>query len=252
MLNFAPVCPIQIAKALHEKGALGEYHLLLAHDILKNASEYQNLYGKGDMGTVILDNSASELGEGVSRADMLSAALIVRPNVFVLPDVIMDAERTIVESITALKHYRQSSYMEDVEYMAVPQGKDLLDYFYCLRSLINQDGVDWIGIPRNVRKKLHYKRFDVVKMIQQSFPEKKIHLLGMSGDLYDEHVCAELGIQGMDSSAPVYMGMRDSEHIMSITTNTDRGKWWDTQTWTEEDIDHAVTNILYIRDGENY
>ena len=254
MLNFAPVCPIHIAKALHEKGALGNYHLLLAHDILKHPSDYQSLYGSADIGTVILDNSASELGEAVSIQDMLAAAMIVSPDVFILPDVIMDSEMTIAKTIAALKAYQQLPNMEGIEFMAVPQGNTRLEFLFCTRVLANMEGVDWIGIPRNVRKKLHFKRNKVVMMLNEAYPDTKIHLLGMSGDLHDEHLSHKhYHIEGMDSSAPVYMGMRDNEHVQNISRDTERGNWWETQSsYDENDLLDAITNIEYIREGERF
>lgn len=254
MAKFAPVMPINVAEGFSANGELGHYHLLLAHDVVEHPERYKALYvdHHEPRGTIILDNSASELGDSVSLDVMQKARDIVDPNVIILPDCLMDMHRTTMRVLAALEskdNWREA--FAGVQLMAVPQGKNYFDFIYCVKTLAEHEGIDWLGIPRNLRRKLSSSRHLMCDMINDIYPDIKIHLLGMSGDLEDDLLAAtDCRVEGMDSSAPVYLGMRDHLTVPEgVNKFNERMRWWDEAKVDEDFINlfKGIDNVNYIR-----
>jgi len=251
MANFAPVAPIRILEQFSQMGIIGEYHLLLAHDIISNplaSRAYQDVFGKRQWeGTVILDNSIIELGNAVDLDVIAEAAEIVRANVIVLPDVLEDGVATVTSIDDAYDEWaeRFDDLLGDNNYrfMMVPQGKTIEEFRDCAEALYQIDpGADHMwGIPRNLVK-LHGSRTDAITAVHEIDPSYAIHLLGFSDTLADDIECArrqEVG--GIDSAVPIRTeNWRDVATGLSVAPK--RGDWFEKcryLPWMAENLQDA-------------
>lgn len=256
MAKFAPVAPIRILEQFSKQHILGEYHLLLAHDIVAselNRAAYHEVFGQRKWdGTVILDNSVIELGTAVDLDEIATAAEACRANVIVLPDVLENGDAT-VDSITDA-YGEWASRFDDVLgidnylFMIVPQGKTIEQFTECARVLYDfmeeyEQRIMW-GIPRNLVK-LHGTRKLGINAIQEiddmahPFP---IHLLGFSDNIADDIACAKIaGVGGIDSAVPI----RTQEWPKIVSGELvapPRGDWWETtsyRNWMFNNLEHA-------------
>src|SRR5881392_1163767 len=106
MPRFAPVCSLDMLKELDYYQVLGDYHLLLAHEVLKQPNEWKKFYSKirsflGSNPFVIMDNSLIGLGRPLEAEQIAEAADIVTADVVVLPDVLQFYQETVDASVTA-------------------------------------------------------------------------------------------------------------------------------------------------------
>jgi hypothetical protein len=208
--NFAPILPVQLLNSLDRIGHLGNYNLVLAHDVLAKPHEYQEVFGTHrdphPARTTILDNSLIELGEALDYADLAHAADIVRATHIILPDVLFDRRATIRASQVALHELtKQPPSSPPVQYMGVAQGTSLEEYVDCAHTLVEM-GVSALGIPKRVRKVLSTRHVLVSACSGFGVP---IHLLGMSNDLTDDIYACHLGhVTGLDSAVPIWLGLQ--------------------------------------------
>jgi hypothetical protein len=257
MAEFAPVAPLEIMRELMRYGneAIGHYHLLLAHDVLAHQDDWStwrqemellHRSGRIDNPLVIMDSSVIE--EGVPRplAECVAAARIVRANVIVLPDVIGDAASTL-NHLAMFEEYhgahRDDSYIQNVEWMFVPQGKELLEYVDSLEQFERfSHMVNWIGLPRDALKYGITSRQQLVDIVSMVYPSHNIHLLGFSDNFLDDMLVARSSLQicGIDSAVPVR-----AKRPLSLTT-ADYGKREDFWESTEL-LPDALANISKVR-----
>lgn len=237
MAFFAPVCPVHILKQLAAEGSMGPYHLPLAHDVLEHQDMYRFMFRDSayadDIHTTILDNSVIELGSAVNIDVITEAALVVRANVIVLPDVLLDAQATVRECKKAIPIWREKlqnafGRYQDWRFMLVPQGKTPGEFAWCAEQFANDIDIGWWGIPRNYNIRGLGSRRDAVEIVKSINPKRKIHLLGFSDNIVDDVLSARVpGVSGIDSAVPIRaasLGMK-----MSMNLDADlppRGKWW--------------------------
>lgn len=256
MAKFAPVCPPQILSKLARDYELGDYHLLLAHDIVARPDDYEAIFGDFDEGaTIILDNSIIELGDAVSLDVIASAAATVCANVIVLPDVLLDGPATIMNCDNAIPYWTEK--FDDVlgqgtySFMIVPQGKTIEEFEACARYFADMyaDTIGWWGIPRNAVKYFG-TRAEVTRFCWLLRPDWQIHLLGFSDNHQDDVACAQLaGVSGIDSAVPVRAAdtnVRISDRA-GIDALPPRGDWWDRAEYT----DLVKQNVINIREMIN-
>lgn len=253
--KFAPVVPIPVADAYHKAGMLGDYHLLLAHDVIKHPGDYHRLYCSDD-NLIIMDNSVIELGYPLGLDEMREAIGIVHADVFVLPDRLLDYSGTMDSVHEALDMWGEL-ITDRTGAMAVPQGANYGEWLDCVDDLLNLGGISWLGIPRNVKEKLGVSRVraieDVRRMAALSLhPDIKLHLLGFSDNLRDDVEAVRMGIRlypemvkGIDSAVPSRLGMRDQLPIsLDNPIHSARGDWWDNPG---DMNDLAITNVTTFR-----
>jgi hypothetical protein len=254
MAAFAPVAPARILEQFHMAGILGEYHLLLAHDIVANElnrATYHNVFAQRPWeGTVILDNSIIELGSAVDLDVISTAAEACRANVIVLPDVLEDADAT-VKSITEAFDEWRTKFDEvlgsrSYRFMIVPQGKTIEEFTTCAALLADfMDEAEMVvmwGIPRNLVK-LHGTRVHGIAAVQEIDSTLDIHLLGFSDNVGDDIACAKLnGVGGIDSAVP--LRVPSFEAIVNGEIAEPRGDWWDRARFTPNMLD----NLVYARE----
>jgi len=244
MAKFAPVVPIQVADEYQQEGMLGDYHLLLAHDVVANPSEYHRIYGNQGY-HIIMDNSVIELGHPVDLEFMRTAVGLTQADVFALPDKLLDQQGTINSTMTALNEWH-TLITDQTKAMAVPQGATWDEWVECVEAFAAYDEIAWIGIPRNVRNRLNTSRKYAVSTVKALCPNKKIHLLGFSNDLRDDVEAASLAdVEGIDSAVPSRMGMRDCLPInIDSYAHSARDAWWDNPG---EVNDLGITNVTTFR-----
>lgn len=242
--RFAPVAPIAIHQRLASEGALGNYHLLLAHQVLEQPAIHKGFYrqqlpyirtyqghenwGKGSLGKpyIIMDNSLIELGYPLPVADVIVAAELVNASVIVLPDVLGDRIKTlnmVADAIIELDKLKASSlYARKVKVLGVAQGQTFNDVFSCARDMIQLLGMDMISIPRHVTSKVG-SRIELVQAVAKY--GKPLHLLGFSDNLFDDmSALAIKGVMGIDSAVPIWYGLQGFSLPVTPPVNADFGK----------------------------
>ncbi len=250
MAAYAPVAPISILEQFAQQSILGQYHLLLAHDIVKDpltSAAYHHVFGKRTWeGTVILDNSIIELGNAVDLDIISAAAETCRANVIVLPDVLEDGPAT-VESIASAWDEWEATFdavlgSGKYRFMIVPQGKTFEEFDKCaeeLAGMVNND-VMW-GVPRNTVK-LHGSRHGAIMSCHSIDDSWPIHMLGFSDNLQDDIECARMReVTGIDSAVPIRVP--SFEAIVNGEVAPPRGDWWNQARYKPEMVD----NLMYAR-----
>lgn len=234
MSKYAVTAPIKILKALQEKGLLGDYNLLLGHDVLNNPSEYQQLLKKiPSSGLTILDNSTVELGSPLDNQDMVEAAQILdTPLVITLPDVLSDVKNTLEMSGKAAVYYGleyvKKQFKKPVKFMGVVQGANFSEIGACTNvyeAMRLEGKIDILALPRvwTNTPKIGTRR--IVGYIScNNF--WAVHLLGMSENLNDDIASAKsMGTMGIDSANPIVLGWKDIP--ISSGLHIPRGNFWD-------------------------
>lgn len=237
--KFAPVAPLPIHKQLDAMGMLGDYHLLLTHQVLEDTYEYANFWRLRDA-FVIMDNSAAEFGESLPWQKVIDAARICDANVVVLPDKIGDTAQTIQWAKEYIRHVPQ-----DMGKLGVAQGRTYEEVEYCARVLLDL-GVDMLSIPRGITFEIG-TRVDLVRWLGEN-TEVPLHLLGFSNNILDDMAAAlsAPNVRGIDSAVPIWL-----PHLLPSTppANADFGKRpEDYDQW--QSIPHpdtALTNLGVVR-----
>jgi hypothetical protein len=157
---------------------------------------------------IILDNSAVEKkGRSVPVRDVVTAAILTRPTVVVLPDFLFDGERTYDEMINALRSPGIKFLKRvhpDVKIAAVAQGIDDEEWIESFHVLNGVEGIDLIGIPK-VTGHTFGARWKVLERIAK-YVEKPCHLLGFwhQSSLEDlKHEATFPFVVGIDTPKPI-------------------------------------------------
>lgn len=207
---------------------MGEDHLLLAHDVVKeeNRDTYMNLFrNRLDLGLVILDNSVVELGHAVDPEMILLAAKITRPSHIVIPDAYLDADKTMAllnQHLSAM--YKQCQKLPNKpQLMYLPQGKTVGDFAACAAYYAHDEQIGSWGIPRNIVE-YHGSRKTAIMLCKDLNPSRMIHMFGFSDDLVDDLICSQFPeVNSIDSAVPVREPFFSFNKIVPP-----RGKWWET------------------------
>jgi hypothetical protein len=250
MAKYAPIAPIKLLEDLEEGSQLGNYLLLLAHEVLDHPRRYQALVAnvrtqyKRDV-FIILDNSTIELGHPMDAHSLLDAARLVRADCIVLPDVVQNFHGTQALIKKALPTLENKGY----GLMKIPQGKNLLELAQCVEwmSTLCVGSKDYWAVGRWVTN-VFGTRVDVIRMINDTVcTTPQIHLLGMSQNFDDDIHCAfEANVMGIDSANPLVMGQ--NRRIMGGANTApyehmERGNYFKERSLLPE----SVMNIQYIR-----
>ncbi len=252
MARFAPVVPLAIARQLQgkypNKDLLGNYHLLLAHDILKHPKEYQQVYGEvrrryGKDSFIILDNSIVELGKAMSIDDLMAASDILRPDCIVVPDVMGDGSATRLAAERFCREYAKRMVAAGdpnniPSLLGVIQGDSVADCMDTASLFYVQNLIEYVSVPRIVGQKLG-TRMGVLNQLAMSPRFAGIHLLGFSDNLLDDVACARHPlVQGIDSAVPIRAGLRGQEITIEYAVDYGpRGLFWDT-TEVQYNLNH--------------
>lgn len=252
MARYSPIAPIALLEEMQEKKILGNYILLLAHDVLKEPIRYENLIlnmrdfdNEEDDSFVIMDNSVVELGQAMYAEDVVEAACVVEANCIMTPDSLggFDATVALIED--------QAATLETCNFplMRVPQGATYEELEQCVAWIhdylpAEDNKPEYWGIPRWITNELK-SRAEVICYISSTIPRAQIHLLGMSNSYLDDTMCAvHPQVMGIDSANPVVMGQDGMDMIHQPWIHMTRGNYWD-------DIELARTAILNVEHMHN-
>ena len=242
MARYSPVAPIQLLEEMFERKVLGDYLLLLAHDVLKEPHRYENLMLKIPDAFIIMDNSVVELGEALPAYDVIEAACVVEASCIMTPDSLGGMNETIALVEDQAEELQEAGF----PLMKVPQGDGFNELAECvtwLEDYLPSDGVSYWGVPRWIANKM-YSRSDIIEFIKRNVSKPKIHLLGMSDHWHDDTDCARRDkVMGIDSANPVVVGQRVRTQFMRTKEHVDRGDYWTHTKLTPE----AVANIEFTR-----
>lgn len=237
--KYAPVCPINVMTRLAYEGIAGDYHLVLAHDVVAHADQYEMTFQRiadqfPNGVTVILDNSVVELKKPVDPVMIKDAYRILNVDgvnvIPVLPDHYLDGPATVASSYDGFN--KLIDLLPECEgYFALPQGKTRDEWRRCAVDLFREIGsaITWCGVPRNYQQNVGNRRdaCDFLSLIDPSMP---IHLFGFSDDVADDLIaCAHPMVVGIDSAVPVRLASLDKELHVAMTDADipPRGDWWD-------------------------
>jgi len=240
MTKFAPIGPAHLLRKIREQlgeHVLGDYHLVLAHDIVHNRKEWEGSKVLPRGSTVIIDNSIIELGAPVEREMMEQAYGVLGDSyrrIIVLPDVFDDPLSTYENSCAYLEQMHSSPLLERAEYMFVIQASRLADYAEHSMKWRNLErmGVDWFSLPRRSTDRFGTRAFGLGHLLQFKTlrPDIKIHLLGFSNNVPDDLWCTrQTFVEGIDSAVPLRMGQKGE--IFNVAMRGDqagpRGTFWE-------------------------
>ena len=139
---------------LHRNNVINEYDFVLFHLYVSN-DEYRKYYLEqrkiAPKRKMIFDNSAYEFyvkGEGLNLPEFFEAICELKPDFYILPDVLMSKEKTIKGVTKFLEHYDVDirEYAPDSHPMAVAQGDTEEELIECL-SLYKEMGITCVAIP---------------------------------------------------------------------------------------------------------
>ena len=253
MSRYSPIAPITLLEEMQDKNILGNYLLLLAHDVLMEPIRYENLIlnmrdfdNEDDDSFVIMDNSVVELGQAMYADDVVEAACVVEANCIMTPDAMggFDATVALIED--------QAEILENCNFplMRVPQGKDLEEIKECIEWIheylpVKEGEYEYWGIPRWIANELG-SRIVPINYVADTIPRACIHLLGMSKNYEDDIHCAlNPLVMGIDSANPVIMGQDGMLLQASPWVHMARGNYWDDVKLTHT----AVINVVYMHNA---
>jgi len=201
-MKFAPVLSQK-----YDPGSLSDYHLILAHEVVKD-TEYAQYYSQlGEEHIIILDNGTVE--NGSVQVGLVEEALKIlnRKVVCVAPDFLGDKHNTLEASTEFL---RKCDLPED-EVMVVPQGSTWEEWVECFESFEGIGGFRWVGLPRIAEEfpgdrswihqnavQIHRRKFGMNRSL-------RFHLLGIQHTIQEVEWAKHFNksIIGVDSSAPL-------------------------------------------------
>jgi hypothetical protein len=186
------------------------HHLTLVHWMLESP-EYMEFYQmrvRENRAFVILDNGAHENKRSEPLRDLIQVAKTLQPHEIVLPDAIGDADATIEATLSALPTLREE--FPHTSLMAVPQGRNLSEWLICLGVMLEQPGIDCIGIPR-IQADIVGSWVPHVLAVDTAVRKYPIHLLGSP---YDLTAAAQVEtafpgrVRSTDTSKPVHYAIQ--------------------------------------------
>lgn len=185
----------------------------LAHKILERPEVYKKVqWGKSYK---IVDCSACELGTGVDMKKVLQAARIVKASEIILPDKVGYGMPSLKMSLQALDSLTQKE-LNEFKIAIVIQGKslneacDVLQYLKEHKSILGL--IDTIMIPKWFAT---FQRECLTKLIQQSFPEKQIHWLGLGDDIANcISTAKKLNIRSLDTGYFISIAQKKASNII--------------------------------------
>lgn len=259
--RYSPIAPIALLEVMLElersavRQVLGNYLLLLAHDVLAYPERYENLIIRvrryyesyGDT-FIIMDNSVVELGHAMNMEDVIEAACVVEADCIMTPDILGDSHGT-----QALVEIQKELLLEcNFPLMRVPQGKSHAELVECVDwlhyHLPTDNMTEFWGVPRWVSNELG-SRIPIVQYINMLSEGAYIHLLGGSNNYLDDCRSATLPhVMGIDSANPLVMAYNGHSIAEKGWEHVDRGNYWDTKKLiplVAENMDTIRNDIKY-------
>lgn len=249
MINFAPVCPLPIARQLAEANPamFGNYHLLIATEVLKDPVGYNDFWTKRyDSGMILLDNGVIEEGAAVNIHLLAAAALLVNADVVVVPDVVGDfaaTKRLAEDKAWPLKRLLPTG----VELMGVIQANSKEEAYH-LDEVFTRANIDWRAIPKG------YSEREVGSRATLAHNMMAHHILGFSNNSILDDIAAAKEAGGIDSAVPIWFGaegldMEDPDTFVWLTNGKMKrpADYWEWQELNPDQLELVIKNIKQVR-----
>lgn len=231
-VKYSPIAPLTLLEQMHDKEILGNYLLLLAHEVLEFPRGYidlvDSLENTGENPRfIIMDNGVVELGKALPVLKVIDAANLVEADCIITPDSLGAFRATQKLVIEQSAELRNSGF----PLMKVPQGDNLPELIQCadwLRDYLQAPNgdPDYWGIPRWIANELG-SRVPMTHYLGMRTPNVQIHLLGMSKHLNDDLYCTTMpGVTGIDSANPLVLGLCGGSMSSPIYGHMERGNYW--------------------------
>lgn len=193
-MKFAAVVPMSMQKYIQ----YDDYHLAVAH--MCREREYFDFY-RDTKGHLILDNGVAEK-EPANVEDLLRLAYALGADEVVAPDVYSDMKRTLEN----LKGFM--TVAQNYKVMAVLHAENWDEFITILTGALEL-GVSALALPRVMTWSMGPDaRLEAAERIRKE-TDLPIHALGSTRRLNEGIRLAQQGIvRGMDSSAPVVLGLQ--------------------------------------------
>lgn len=181
-MKLAHIVPHSLLECARDSEAF----LCLSNLVVRNpfyAEFHRRMAREGKL--VILDNPVHENGE-LDLREWAEAAKLITPTVAIIPDVIDDANATVMyarEFRGVIREWSPSTRL-----MAVPHGVEQIDFLRCAQELLRlkNPSIHWFGVSLERRLDddpyAFQRRVQRVRMLtsEPSFRYRSIHLLGVS------------------------------------------------------------------------
>lgn len=186
----------------------GEYYMYLPQ--LMKSPAYADFVKRTntEKAYTMLDNGAFE-GMKTSATKLVELAIRMNVNEVVIPDVLHDAEGTI----KALEEFHHETLQLRItsavglKYMAVPQGRTIIECMDCLEEFAKYHFVTTVGLPKHlVRTVTRTARVQLASYIRTKWGSRfEIHLLGGS-PIWPQEIrsARRYDVRGMDTSLPYF------------------------------------------------
>lgn len=203
------------------------FFMALAHLVRDGDNAYskffkdQSLAGK----YILMDNGAAEEAQLPSMQDLLDKAALIGATEIVLPDHLMNKDETLAKTQAALRYLIETEQIDHYKWMAVPQGRDLGNWEYCLRNLLTLPGaeyIDSIGISKflslniDPNARLEAMRIAVEVLKEHNRNDIEIHLLGCAYTPLEVNALYRMygdRIRSVDSAIPYVFAQKGLEMI---------------------------------------
>ena len=240
---------------MHYAYKWNDYDYCLPH-LIDQYDQYRIFFQKSrlDKRFVIMDNG---LFEGVEHTteDLLEKINLVRPDIFIVPDAWNDSNTTLVNAKSWMINYKQH-IPEDVNLMAVCQGKDMGELITTYQTLVDlgythiafnhssiayqneYEGMDHL-------KASMYGRMELIRRLVQSGTIRKTHyhhLLGCSLPQEFMSYGDWKFIKSVDTSNPILVGAEGKRYSDSGLTWKPKEKL---EHYFEKDLSGQIEDIIF-------
>jgi hypothetical protein len=155
---------------------------LIVSNVFLNHQQYQEFYLlRAHADDWITVDSAAFEAQNTPAEDQLKVALTVNADEVILLDRYKDASGTVASSTNSYHILQDGGFTGG--FMAVPQGKTFNEWLWCARQLATLSRVVCFGVIEEIQELYDIPRHIAVATLKTLYPERDIHLLGISENL---------------------------------------------------------------------
>lgn len=159
------------------------YMLCLAQYVEQDGI-YREFFRTKKKGFLIIDNGVAE-GERCSIESIAESAAWVGADEIILSDVVGNKDETLDDSFQSLEFYL-SRFDNSVQYMAVPQGRNLVEWTECAKRFCEDYRIRTIGISKFLTNSCGpYARLQALQSLLPFINDRDIHLLGCWDNVFE-------------------------------------------------------------------